>query len=85
MSAIRRVPCGYAEAEHAHAADRFARKIVRILAVVVMRSQRLMGRPLGRNHQRPHQMNTCSRPLLPCLVLQLRLLLQSTTMQGKRE
>ena len=40
---------------------------------------------LGRNHQRPHQMNTCSRPLLPCLVLQLRLLLQSTTMQGKRE
>jgi len=53
MSAIRRVPCGYAEAEHAHAADRFARKIVRILAVVVMRSQRLMGRPFGGNPSAP--------------------------------
>jgi hypothetical protein len=36
-------------AEHAHAADRFAREIVRILARFMARSQRLMGRPLGRS------------------------------------
>jgi hypothetical protein len=36
-------------AEHAHAADRFAREIVRILTVCVVRSRRLMGRPLGGN------------------------------------
>ena len=34
-------------AEHAHAADRFARKIVGILTVCVVRSRRLMGKPLG--------------------------------------
>jgi hypothetical protein len=33
-------------AEHAHAADRFAREIVRILTVVVARSRLLMGNPL---------------------------------------
>jgi len=35
-------------AEHAHAADRFAREIVRILAGSEARSRQLMGRPLGR-------------------------------------
>ena len=35
-------------AEHAHAADRFAREIVGFLTVVVARSRRLMGKPLGR-------------------------------------
>ena len=35
-------------AEHAHAADRFARKIVGFLAVIVTRSRRLMGNPLAR-------------------------------------
>ncbi len=36
-------------AEHAHAADRFAREIVGILALsYAARSRRLMGRPLGR-------------------------------------
>jgi len=34
-------------AEHAHAADRFAREIVGILTVAAVRSQRLMGRPFG--------------------------------------
>ena len=35
-------------AEHAHAADRFAREIIRFLTVAVVRSRRLMGIPLGR-------------------------------------
>ena len=35
-------------AEHAHAADRFAREIVRILTGFLLRSRRLMGKPLGR-------------------------------------
>jgi len=35
-------------AEHAHAADRFAREIVGFLTVCIARSRRLMGRPLGR-------------------------------------
>ena len=45
-------------AEHAHAADRFAREIVRFLTVCVVRSRRLMGNPLagrmwrGGMHQR---------------------------------
>src|SRR5437764_3415444 len=34
-------------AEHAHAADRFAREIVRILKAFLARSRRLMGKPLG--------------------------------------
>jgi len=34
-------------AEHAHSADRFAREIIGILTAFVMRSRRLMGRPLG--------------------------------------
>ena len=34
-------------AEHAHAADRFARKIVGILAVIAVRLRRLMGNPFG--------------------------------------
>jgi hypothetical protein len=34
-------------AEHAHAADRFAREIVRFLTVSAARSRRLMGRPFG--------------------------------------
>jgi hypothetical protein len=34
-------------AEHAHAADRFAREIVGFLTVSAVRSRRLMGRPLG--------------------------------------
>jgi len=42
-------------AEHAHAADRFAREIIRILVAVVMRSRRLMGRPLGGNRSWPSQ------------------------------
>ena len=41
MSATRRA------AEHAHAADRFAREILDILTVVAARSRRLMGRPFG--------------------------------------
>jgi len=36
-------------AEHAHAADRFAREIVRFLTVLVMRLRRLMGNPLAGN------------------------------------
>jgi hypothetical protein len=39
-------------AEHAHAADRFAHEIEGFLAAVVMRSRRLMGKPLGGSHQR---------------------------------
>jgi hypothetical protein len=35
-------------AEHAHAADRFAREIIAILRVIVMRLRQLMGNPLGR-------------------------------------
>ena len=35
-------------AEHAHAADRFAREIVGFLTVCVARSRRLMGKPFGR-------------------------------------
>jgi hypothetical protein len=34
-------------AEHAHAADRCAREIVRFLTVSVVRSRRLMGNPFG--------------------------------------
>jgi len=34
-------------AEQAHAADRFALKIIAILTVVAVRSRRLMGRPLA--------------------------------------
>jgi hypothetical protein len=34
-------------AEHAHATDRFARKIVGFLTAFVARSQRLMGKPFG--------------------------------------
>jgi hypothetical protein len=34
-------------AEHAHAADRFAHEIVRILTAPVVRSQRLMGKAFG--------------------------------------
>jgi len=36
-----------AAAEHGIAADRFAREIIRFLAVIVARLRRLMGRPLG--------------------------------------
>jgi len=36
-----------ARVQPAHAADRFAREIVRILIVSAVRSQRLMGRPFG--------------------------------------
>jgi len=39
--------CVGERAQHAHAADRFAREIIAILAVIVVRSRRLMGRPLG--------------------------------------
>ena len=35
-------------AEHAHAADRFAREILAILTVSAVRSRRLMGMPFGR-------------------------------------
>ena len=35
-------------AEHAHAADRFAREIGGFLAVLVVRLRRLMGKPFGR-------------------------------------
>ena len=38
-------------AEHAPAADRFAREIAGILTVCVVRSRRLMGKPLGRHHR----------------------------------
>jgi hypothetical protein len=38
-------------AEHAHAADRFAREIEGILTVAAARSQQLMGRALG--HTQP--------------------------------
>jgi hypothetical protein len=34
-------------AEHAHAADRFAREIDGILTVTAVRSRRLMGNPFG--------------------------------------
>jgi len=38
-------------AQHAHAADRFAREIVGILALsYAARSRRLMGRPFGGNY-----------------------------------
>jgi len=37
-----------APAQPAHAADCFAREIIAILTVVVVRSRRLMGNPLGR-------------------------------------
>ena len=36
-----------AATEHAHAADRFAREIVRFLTVIAVRLRRLMGRPFG--------------------------------------
>jgi len=41
-------------AEHAHAADRFARKIVGFLTVIVVRLRRLMGNPLGRHLSPPY-------------------------------
>jgi len=40
--------------EHAHAADRFARKIVGFLAVFAVRLRRLMGIPLDGTHQLSH-------------------------------
>jgi hypothetical protein len=40
-------------AEHAHAADRFAREIVLFLAVLVARSRRLNGNPFGGNPSAP--------------------------------
>jgi hypothetical protein len=40
-------------AEHAPAADRFAREIVGFLTVIVVRLRRLMGKPLGGDHQTP--------------------------------
>jgi hypothetical protein len=43
----RHVKAGGRRAEHAHAADRFAREIIAILTVLVMRSRRLMGKPFG--------------------------------------
>jgi hypothetical protein len=39
---------GDRSAEHAHAADRFAREIVGFLTRFAVRSRRLIGRPLGR-------------------------------------
>jgi hypothetical protein len=42
-------------AEHAPAADRFAREIVGFLTVFVVRSRRLMGRPLGGSHHTLYQ------------------------------
>jgi len=50
-------------AEHAHAADRFAREIVGILTVAAVRSQRLMGRPLGRFPQHPPHLSDVYYPL----------------------
>jgi len=47
MGRIDRTRDGVA-AEHAHAADRFAREIIDILTVSAVRSRRLMGRPFGR-------------------------------------
>jgi len=41
---------GDQSAEHAHAADRFAREILAILAVFAVRLRRLMGNPLGGGH-----------------------------------
>jgi len=43
-----------APAQPAHAADCFAREIIAILTVVVVRSRRLMGNPLGRTLSVPH-------------------------------
>ena len=47
FSRIRARKIGYDTAEHAHAADRFAREIIGFLIVRVARSRRLMGRPFG--------------------------------------
>ena len=41
---------GDRDAEHAYAADRFAREIVRILTVSLARSRRLIGKPFGGSH-----------------------------------
>jgi len=38
---------GRAAAQPAHAADRCAHEIIGILTVMMMRSRRLMGKPLG--------------------------------------
>jgi len=38
-------------AEHAHAADRFAREIIGFLTFFAVRSRRLMGNPLGAGHR----------------------------------
>ena len=58
-------------AEHAHAADRFARKIVGFLALCAVRSRRLMGKPFGRRDRcftTPLTVMTCythSQPVIP--------------------
>jgi len=53
-------------AEHAHAADRFAREIGGILTLLPARSRRLMGRPLGRalaeEHNRLGEECSVARP-----------------------
>jgi hypothetical protein len=51
-------------AQPAVAADRFAREIVRILTASVVRSRRLMGRPLGGCHLAPYQ-SKCGLRLSP--------------------
>jgi hypothetical protein len=48
-------------AEHAHAADRFAPEIVRFLAVMTVRSRRLMGRPLGADKRMSFEMTSVAR------------------------
>jgi hypothetical protein len=45
-------------AEHAHAADRFAREIVGFLVAIAVRSRRLMGKPFGHDTT-PVQMKRC--------------------------
>jgi hypothetical protein len=42
-------------AEHAHAADRFAREIIGILTLSAVRLRRLMGSPLGGRKTVPSQ------------------------------
>jgi len=45
-------------AEHAHAADRFAREIGGILTLLPARSRRLMGRPFGGSFVLTHSSST---------------------------
>jgi hypothetical protein len=45
-------------AEHAAVADRFAREIVRFLAVRVLRLRQLNGKPLARCHHSSRQIDT---------------------------